>query len=257
MLNDTISYDGDLMDRLGEDSKVMNTTLLMPVLSMQLTEKWKTIFRPVIPINSFDTVDNLTVSVDNVGEPTIGVNFDRETGMGDAVLWTAFSNQYKPPFVWAFGPTIMMDTATDDLLGSGKWSAGPMALVASITDKWILGGVFQHWWSFEGEDDITVNTNLGPVNVERPDVNLTDFQYIIRYRYSPLTNIGAAPNVRYNRETDQLNLPIGIGFDTMGKLGPLPFKWGAELHYFVEKSDDFGPDWLLRIFFSPVLPSAC
>ena len=97
----------------------MNTTLIMPVLSMQLTEKWKTIFRPVIPIYSFETVDNLNVSVDNVGEPTIGVDFERETGLGDIVLWTAFSKQYKPPFVWGLGPTVMLDTATNDQLGTG------------------------------------------------------------------------------------------------------------------------------------------
>ena len=253
--NDTIWYNGDILDRLGEDTKVMNTTLIMPVLSMQLTEKWKTIFRPVIPINSFETVDNLNVSVDNVGEPTIGVDFDRKTGLGDIVLWTAFSNKYKPPFVWGFGPTIMMDTATDDQLGTGKWSAGPMGLAMHISEKWIIGGVFQHWWSFAGEDDITVDTNLGPVTVDRPDVNLTDFQYILRYRLSPLTNIGCAPNIRYNWETDQLSFPIGIGFDTLVKLGPLPVKVGAELHYYVEQSDDFGPEWLLRIFFVPVLPA--
>ncbi len=54
--NDTTWYDGDLMDQLNEDSKVQNTTLIMPVLSMQLTEEWKAIIRPVIPINSFNTV---------------------------------------------------------------------------------------------------------------------------------------------------------------------------------------------------------
>jgi len=254
--NDTTWYDGDILDRLGEDTKVMNTTLIMPVLSIQLTEKWKTIFRPVIPINSFDTVDNLNVSVDNVGESTIiGAEFDRKTGMGDIVLWTAFSKQYKPPSVFGFGPTVMMNTATDDRLGTGKWSAGPMALAFSITDKWILGGIAQHWWSFAGDDTTTVNTSLGPVTVDRPDVNLTDFQYVIRYRLSPLTNIGAAPNVRYNWETDQLNLPVGIGFDTLVKIGRLPVKVGAELHYYVEKSDDFGPEFMLRLFFVPVLPS--
>ena len=93
-----------------------------------------------------------------------------------------------------------------------------MALAVSITDKWIIGGVAQHWWSFAGDDTTTVNTSLGPVTVDRPDVNLTDFQYIIRYRYSVLTNIGIAPNVRYNWETDELSLPVWMGFDTLVKL---------------------------------------
>jgi hypothetical protein len=254
MQNDTSWYDGDILDRLGENTKAMNTTLLMPVLSIQLTEKWKTILRPIIPINSFDTVGNVDISTGTVPGIT-GVDLDRETGLGDIVLWTAFSNQYTAPFIWGLGPTVMMDTATEDQLGSGKWSAGPMALAFHISEKWVLGGIFQHWWSFAGDDDWTVNTNLGPVTVERPDVNLTDFQYILRYRLSPTTNIGMGPNIRYNWETEELSLPVGIGGDFLVKLGPLPVKIGAELHYYVEQDDRFGPQWLFRFFFVPVLPS--
>ncbi len=252
--NDTIWQDGDVLDALGEDQQTQNTFLLQPVVSLQITERWKTIIRPVIPIHSFETVDNLDISTGNTG-PTVGVNFDRESGLGDIVLWTAFSKQYTPPFVWGFGPTVMLDTASDDFLGTGKNSAGPMLLAMGITEKWIVGGVLQHWWSFSGSDKITVRTNAGPVRVERPDVNLTDFQPILRYRLDAKTNIGAAPNWRYNHETSKLSLPIGIGFDTLVMLGKLPAKIGLEAYYYVEKDDDYGPDWQLRFLFVPVVPA--
>ncbi len=122
---------------------------------------------------------------------------------------------YKPPLVWGFGPTFMLHTATNDQLGTGKSSAGPMGLVTHISEKWILGAVAQHWWSFAGEDKIKVKTSLGAVRVDRPDVSLTDIQPIIRYRVSNKTNIGLAPNWRYNWKTTQLSLPLGIGFDTL------------------------------------------
>ena len=211
MQNDTYSYDGSILDGLGEDAKTQNVTLLMPVLSMQLTKNWKTIIRPVIPINSFETVGGVDIST-NTTPAVTGVDFDRETGLGDIVLWTAFSNQYKAPNIFGFGTTMMFPTASEDQLGSGKYSAGPMALYFHISDKWVLGTIAQHWWSYAGDDDLTVDTSLGSVNVERPDVNLTDIQYVLRYRYSPLTNIGMAPNIRYNWETDELSLPVGIGF---------------------------------------------
>ncbi len=252
--NDTIWYDGDLADDLGEDSKVQNSYLINPVIPMQLTEKWKLVLRPVIPINSFETVDNVNISTDAPGQVT-GVDFERETGIGDIVLWAAFSKQYQPPYIFGFGPTIMLDTATDEALGTGKNSAGPMALAFKITDKWILGTVAQHWWSFSGDDDIKVQTSAGVVRVDRPDVNLTDIQPVIRYRLSPKTNIGMAPNWRYNHETDQLSLPIGGGFDTLVMFGKLPVKIGLEAYYYVEKDDDFGPDWQIRFLFIPVLPS--
>lgn len=252
--SDFISYDGDVLNALGKDAQLQNTTLLMPVLSQQLTEDWKMIFRPVVPINSFKTVDNVNLSTDTPGNVT-GVDLNRETGLGDIVLWSAFSNTYTPPNIVGVGTTVMLDTATDDYLGSGKNSAGPMALAFNISDKWVNGFIAQHWWSFSGSDHLDVDTDAGKVRVERPDVNLTDLQVVVRYRYSAMTNIGAAPNWRYNWETDQLSLPVGIGFDTLVKIGGIPTKIGAEVYYYVEQDDDFGPEWQLRLLFVPVMPS--
>ena len=252
--NDLISYDGDAMDALGKGSQMQNSTLLMPVFSQQLTEKWKMIFRPVIPINSFKSVDNLNVSADNPGSIT-GVDLGRETGLGDIVLWTAFSNKYKAPNIFGFGTTLMLDTASDDFLGTGKNSVGPMVLSFNISEKWVKGFVLQHWWSFSGSDTIKVDTDLGPVTAARPDVNLTDLQVVLRYRLSGKTNIGMAPNWRYNWETKQLSLPIGIGFDTMIKVGKMPAKIGAEIYYYAVQEDRFGPQWQLRFLFVPVMAS--
>lgn len=252
--NDTISHSGDVLDALGEDDIVNNTFIIQPVLSVQLTEKWKTVLRPVIPINTFDTVDNVDLTTGGVFAPT-GVNLKSETGLGDIVLWAAFSKQYTPPNIFGFGVTSMWDTASEDQLGTGKHSAGPMALAFKITPKWVLGVVAQHFWSFSGDDTITINTSAGPAVLDRPDVNLTDIQPVVRYRVSPITNIGAAPNWRYNHESDQASIPLGIGGDTLVKMGKLPVKIGAEFYYYVEQDDDYGPDWQVRLLFIPVLPA--
>jgi len=253
--NDVINYTGDIIDALGEKDVVNNTTLIMPVLSIQLTEKWKTVIRPVIPINSFRTVDNVTLSTSSIPSGPIGVDLTRESGLGDIVLWMALSKQYKPPDIFGFGITTMFDTASEDQLGTGKNSAGPMVLKFKITEKWIYGVVAQHWWSYSGQDTLTIDTNLGPVDVPRSDLSLTDIQPVLRYRVSAKTNIGAAPNWRYNWKTSQLDLPIGFGMDTLINLGPLPLKVGMEAYYFVESSSDFGPEWQFRLFFVPVFPA--
>jgi len=252
--NDTSWWDGDILDRLDEGTKVQNTLMVAPVLSIQLTEKWKTIFRPILTVNSFETVDNVSVSTNDTPSVT-GIDVTREAGLGDTVLWTAFSNQYSAPYIWGLGPTVLLPTASHDQLGTGKYSAGPMALGFYLSEKWVFGGILQHWWSFAGDDHVEVDTNLGPVKVDRADVNLTDFQYVIRYRATPTTNIGAGPNIRYNWESEELFLPVGIGGDILVRLGPLPAKIGAELHYYVVTDDDFGPKWNLRFFFVPVLPA--
>ena len=246
MQNDTQWFTGDLLDELGEDHEVVNTTVLQPVMSMQLTEDWKVILRPVLPIVSAPTL-SCNAEPGFPADCLLPANLDisRKTGIGDMVLWTAFSNAYKPPNIFGFGPTIMLDTASDDKLGTGKWSIGPMALAFHVGEKWIYGAVIQQWWSFAGDDD-------------REDVSLMDLQYVLRYRVSPTTNIGFGPNIRANWKADKKNrwtVPIGIGGDVLVKAGPLPMKIGAELYYYVEKPDDFGPEWQLRIMISPVLPA--
>jgi len=246
--NDTMWVSGDFLDKFDEDDKVFNTFMLSPVMPMQLTENYKYILRPVIPIHSFDLPSGINFNPGPDGKPDPSLDFDRETGLGDIVLWNAFSTNEgaKPPNVLGLGFTVMLDTASEDELGTGKYSAGPMGLAFRITDKWIFGAIVQHWWSFAGDSD-------------RSDVSLTDFQYVIRYRVTPETNIGVAPNVRYDWERDdkddRLTFPIGIGVDTMIKLGPLPVKIGVEGHYYAIRPDIIGPEWQLRLIFTPVIPS--
>lgn len=149
----------------------------------------------------------------------------------------------------------MLNTASKSSLGTGKNAAGPMLLAFNLSEKWIIGGIAQHWWSFSGEDTANFKVNGQKFKRDRADVSLTDFQPVIRYRLSQTTNIGMAPNWRYNWETDQASIPVGIGFDTMVKIGRLPVKVGLEAYYYVEKSDEFAPDWQLRFLFIPVFPS--
>ena len=120
-----------------------------------------------------------------------------------------------------------------------------MGLGVYIGEKWIVGGVGQHWWSYAGDSD-------------RQSVNLTDFQYIIRYRLGPQTTIGMAPNIQMNWDADsgeKLRLPVGFGGDTLIFLGPLPVKIGLEYQYFIEQPDLVGPQHLIRFIFAPILPS--
>ena len=65
--------------------------------------------------------------------------------------------------IFGFGLSQIFPTATEGALGQEKWSAGPAIVAFSLGEKWVLGGVAQHWWSISGTDN-------------RADVSLTDFQ---------------------------------------------------------------------------------
>jgi hypothetical protein len=254
--NDTKYFGGDLTDKLNNgDELATNVTLIQPVMPMQLTDNLKLIFRPVIPIVRSDQ----PAGIDFNGKPTLGESREdilnrsdleekTHSGIGDIVLWTALAtnDMARPPEVLGFGITTMLDTASRDELGTGKNSVGPMALAVHVGEDWIYGVVAQHWWSFAGDSN-------------RDNVNLSDIQYILRYRYSKDTNIGMAPNIQYNWSSEQhdnrLTLPIGGGVDTMIKLGPLPVKIGVEYYRYVKTPDIYGPKWQVRFYFSPVIPS--
>ena len=61
-----------------------------------------------------------------------------------------------------------LPTASDDLLGSEKWSAGPTGVALWQGHGWTVGALANHLWSFAGDDD-------------QPAVNATFIQPFISY----------------------------------------------------------------------------
>ncbi|NPA29930.1 MAG: hypothetical protein GXO33_07095 [Epsilonproteobacteria bacterium] len=248
MQDDFVQMDGDVD---GADKLKSNRFTVMPVMPMQLTEEYKLVLRPWLPLFSakYPYGDpgnfNWVTGPDDKPIPTGIRATDYHGGIGDVGFWAALASNEsaKPPFVWGVGVTAMFDTATRDQFGLGKNAAGPMGLAFYISDKWIAGVLAQHWVSYSGQND-------------RDHVALTDVQYVLRYRLTPETNIGMSPNAQYNWVTDDLTLPVGLGFDTLIKIGPLPVKIGMEAYKYVAYgNDDLHNDWHIRIFFVPVLPS--
>ena len=241
--HDVSWYDGDIV-RAGS-RKTNHTTAFQPVLPFKLTEEWSVIARPTLLVNSFTAPDGFDVVEGEPEDPPSVVlgDFNRETGLGDMILPLWFSARTKPPFVIGAGPTFMFPTATDDILGTEQWSVGPSALAVYLDDEFIIGAVLQHWWSFATEDS------------DRDHVNLTDVQVIYRYRVTPMTNIGGSPNIRYNWDTDEATIPLGIGADTLIMLGRAPVRIGAEFHYYPEQPDAYGPEFMIRFLLIPVIPA--
>ncbi len=176
----------------------------------------------------------------------------RETGFGDMYYVGLFAPNegtdfLNGNFLWGAGFDVMADTASEDVLGSGKWAAGPSALAVYMGPKWILGALGMHYWDFAGDDD-------------RADVNMTNLQYFVQYRLNSTTTIGATPNIIANWELDSDNafsVPIGIGINKTVQFGKVPVRFGAEVHYYVEQPDDVpGAEWGLRFVVIPSAPSA-
>ena len=150
--------------------------------------------------------------------------------------------------VWGAGFDLGFPTATEDLLGTGKFLAGPSLLGVYLGKKWKIGALAQHFWDFAGEDD-------------RDSVNLTNLQYFIFYSLDETTSIGAAPNIFANWEQEEADnrftVPIGIGISKTVQFGKVPVRFGAEIHYSVIQPDNVaGTEWNVRFYMIPAAPSA-
>jgi hypothetical protein len=91
-------YDGQITDK----TRIVNITLIQPVMPLALTENERMIFRPVLPIASFP-FSGFDYEAGPKG-PVPRPDFTRRTGLGDMVLWTAFTNRYTPPTYLGLDP---------------------------------------------------------------------------------------------------------------------------------------------------------
>jgi hypothetical protein len=132
------------------------------ILSLRLVTitNWSLITRPILPVIDqppFLSGPELRAAEQVVG-PEIG---ETEFGLGDLTPEFFFSPR-KPvmlapdlSMVWGVGPAFQFPTATDDELGTGKWSAGP-AFVVFLSDRPLhitTGFLILNLWSFAGDED--------------------------------------------------------------------------------------------------------
>ena len=243
--NTTTWFSGALVDKAKPLGSGQNSTLIQPVLSMQLTPGIRWLSRPIIPVNSFELPSNYTTLTGQFEPATGQVTFGRTTGLGD-VTWMnylATNESVKPPDIVGLGVGLRMNTATSEVLGTGKWSAGPAAIAVHLDDTWMYGVIAQQFWSFAGD-------------AKRNDINVTSLQPILRYALTGDSGIGVMPDWTYNWETRRwTQLFVGLGFDTMVNLGPVPAQVGVEFHYNLVRNDVLNPQWQLRFVLTPVVPA--
>ena len=220
-----------------EGDHLVNTLWFQPGLPIPVGAKNDKVFilRPVFPLVTAPVLDPSSSS---------GIN-GQVTGFGDIQLLSMMGPNRKSGVVWGAGATFKFPTASDDALGSGKYQAGPAAMLFRLAKPWTTGFLFQHWWSYAGEGG-------------RPDTNQTDVKYVIRYSLPNAWSLGMGPTVTVDWEADSQNrwtVPVGLGATKMIRLGSLPVKLILEAQYSVVKPDDFGTEWKILFRFAPVIPS--
>jgi hypothetical protein len=220
-----VNYD----DNYGDDDEGSKTTVnVQPVIPFQLNDDWNLITRTIAPI----------VYQDNVipGEGS-------QSGLGD-INTSLFFSPRKPTesgVIWGVGPIIVLPTATDDLIGSEKWSAGPAAVALTQRGPWTIGGLANHVWSFAGDDD-------------RDDISNTFVQPFAAYTWPSAWTASVQSESNYNWETENWSVPVNLALSKLVRFGQLPVNLQGGVGYWAESPDGGPEDLRFRLQMTLVLP---
>ena len=108
------------------------------MIPFRLTDEWNLISRTIAPV---------------IYRPRLAPGLGDTFGLGD-VQQSFFRSPAKPgAVIWGAGVVLQFPTATDDVLGQGKWGAGPTAAALTIQGPWVIGTLINNVWSFAGDGD--------------------------------------------------------------------------------------------------------
>ena len=139
----------------------------------------------------------------------------------------------------AAGIFSTVPTSGHSALNSGQWTLGPNIILGKLTKKSVIGIFANHQWSVAGWSG--------------PNVNLSSMQLFATFLPGGGWNVGSSPFLTYDWNSSQWTIPINL---TVGKtviMGGKPWKISAEVNYYVEKADSFGPEWMVGINLAPVV----
>jgi hypothetical protein len=213
-----LNYD-DGIGAAGDGSRTLLN--IQPVIPFSLGNDWNLISRTSVPF---------------VYQTDIFPGAGSQTGLGDVVQSLFFSPKAPTAggLIWGVGPVFLLPTATDDLLGTGKWGAGPTGVVLTQRGPWTIGGLANHIWSVAGDDD-------------RPEVNRTFLQPFVIYTTATAWSFTLQTESSYDWETEEWSVPVNAIASKLTRVGGVPVSFSGGLRYWAD-SPAGGPEgWGIRL----------
>lgn len=202
---------------------------IQPVIPIHLNDDWNLITRTILPL---------------MGMPRMSPTLDSTSGLGDLNPTVFLSPANPGGIIWGVGPTMSMPTATDRILGTGKWSAGPAAVALVTPGRWVIGVLVNNMWSFAGPDD-------------RKRVNQLTAQYFVNYNLPGGWYLTSSPIITANwvaKAGQQWTVPFGGGIGRVFKVAGQPVNAQIGAYYNAVRPSD-GARWQLRAQLSLLFPT--
>ena len=207
---------------------------------------------PVVPVTvgDWNLVNRALIPLANVDGPISGlpgnpspIPGNGASGLGDINYSLFFSPVKYDKVIWGVGPSINLPTASDDQLGSGKWSAGITGVALTLPEWGSMGILGRQLWSFAGDSD-------------RSNVNQTLIEPFLNYNLANgwylLTDMVITANWEAN-SSNTWTVPVGGGAGKLFKIGNQAINARLEAYYNVEKPDG-APDYSVGFQFQFLFP---
>ncbi|WP_240359974.1 neuromedin U [Pyxidicoccus caerfyrddinensis] len=212
---------------IGPSNRTRNTLNIQPVIPVSLTLDWNLINRIIVPV---------------VYQPDAGADTGGTFGLGDTSATFFFAPAKPGALIWGVGPALLLPTATDDALGTGKWSVGPSVVVLVQPEPWSIGVLAKNVWSVFGSED-------------RASVNQLLLQYFITYNLPKGWYVTSAPILTANWEADEdpWVIPFGAGAGRVFKVGGQALNGSVSAYYNAVRPEG-SADWQLRLQLAFLFP---
>jgi Putative MetA-pathway of phenol degradation len=200
---------------------------IQPVAPFHLTENWNVISRTILPlIHRTDVLGN-----------------GSDTGTGDTTPSLFFSPKQPTAngWIWGVGPACLLPTASEDVLGTGKWAIGPTAVVLKQTATgWTYGALTNYLVSVAGDDD-------------RADAESLFLQPFLSKTLGRGRTVTVNVESSYDIEGDQWLVPLNATYTKIAKIGGQMLSFGGAARVYLD-SPTGGPDWGLRFIVTLLYP---
>jgi hypothetical protein len=209
----------------GPKKQTQNVLNIQPVYPININSEWNVITRTIVPV---------------ISQPDFGNGAGRTDGIGDVQFSAFLSPARASGWIWGLGAIVQAPTATDDVLGQGKWALGPTAVALHLEkgDPWVYGALINNLWSVAGDGG-------------RPGVNQMLLQPFVNYNFPahPGRYLTFSPIITADWKADthnQWTVPFGLGIGQIFRIGQVPVNASASLYNNVVRPDN-GADWQLRL----------
>jgi hypothetical protein len=203
---------------------------IQPVIPIEISRNWNVISRTTLPV---------------ISQTNVLADSGSQFGLGDTLESLFFSPKAPTAngWIWGAGPAILLPTATDKLLGAGKWGAGPTLVALKQTlqpggNIRTLGVLTHHVWELPHSDGVLPVT---PASEEAPPNTFTFIQPFFIITTKRATTYTLNSESTYNWGSGKWLVPINLVYSQLTNFGGQPVQVAFGLRYWAT-SPPGGPE---------------